>query len=119
MGGKSGMLCSTRKSVNSTNYAQVHTTAVNEKVTYSVHQRTIINGLSCVLRRFQMLRYVSIPPCLIPKSNSTVMSRSQNIKLGVGLCIYEQTGEETGQVEDLPSFRPSNSTGTGKVRIPL
>jgi len=42
---------------------------------------------------------------------------SLNLLRSIG--IYEQTGEETGKVKDLPRFHASNSTGTGKVCIPL
>jgi len=33
--------------------------------------------------------------------------------------VYKQTGEEMGQVEDLVRFLALNSTGTGKVHVPL
>ena len=50
---------------------------------------------------------------------SMLIGRIPNITLRVRIDVYEQTGEETGQGEDLVRFCAMNSTGTGKVREPL
>jgi len=41
-----------------------------------------------------------------------------NITIRVGISTYKLAGEETGQV-DLPHLLAPNSTGTGKVSVPL